>query len=312
MPKVDIGIATFKRPDLLERCLRSVASLHLPEGCMVRVIVADNDVGESARERVEELRSFLPFDTEYVVERRRGISHVRNTLLEKAESPLFAFIDDDEVVEEGWLSAMVDAISRYEADVVFGPVHAVLPANAPSWAYSHPSFRKSFPSSGQRVRSGGTGNVMLRTRIIDEGRFSFDPSYALTGGGDTDFFNRLHKANHKMVWCAEAVVKEEVPEERLSIGWVMRRAYRGGQCFVRVYQGDRHPYFLMYRMVVRLALIVTFSLVIAPLALVSRSYAVRGMTKAAGWMGQVAAIVFPGVRYEEYSAANYRPGQGQE
>ena len=37
---------------------------------------------------------------------------------------MIAFLDDDEEAPSGWLAALVGAQRLYDADVVFGPVHA--------------------------------------------------------------------------------------------------------------------------------------------------------------------------------------------
>ena len=53
--RVDIGVCTFRRPEL-ERTLRSLADLEVPEAVAVRIIVADNDAMPSARPLVDSLR----------------------------------------------------------------------------------------------------------------------------------------------------------------------------------------------------------------------------------------------------------------
>ncbi len=37
-----------------------------------------------------------------------------------------------------------------------------------------------------------------------------------------------------MVWCDNAIVTEEVAENRMTSAWLIRRAYRGGQMYGRL------------------------------------------------------------------------------
>src|SRR5204863_1272629 len=51
----------------------------------------------------------------------------------------------------------------------------------------------------------------------------------LTGGEDTVFMRQLLRRGRKIVWCGEAVVREEVPPERLIPSFLLRRAFQRGQ-----------------------------------------------------------------------------------
>ena len=50
--RVDIGICTFRRPQL-RQTLRSLAGLRMPSGTTMRIMVADNDSAPSARAMVD-------------------------------------------------------------------------------------------------------------------------------------------------------------------------------------------------------------------------------------------------------------------
>ena len=56
----------------------------------------------------------------------------------------------------------------------------------------------------------------------------FDEAMRFTGGSDSDFFSRAVARGAIIRWVDEAVVKEIVPEERLSLRWNLERARRSG------------------------------------------------------------------------------------
>ncbi len=45
-------------------------------------------------------------------------------------------------------------------------------------------------------------------------------------GSDTDFFTRVHKSGAVIRWLGEAVVKENVPANRMTLDWQLQRAFR--------------------------------------------------------------------------------------
>jgi hypothetical protein len=62
----------------------------------------------------------------------------------------------------------------------------------------------------------------------------FDPAFDRTGGEDTVFFVQLAQRGATLVWVGAAVVHETPDPERLSLSYVLRRAYRTGAVTVVV------------------------------------------------------------------------------
>jgi succinoglycan biosynthesis protein ExoM len=83
-----------------------------------------------------------------------------------------------------------------------------------------------------------TGTPLLRWNIgnslFDKARCfveaePFLPRLGRTGGEDTVFLRQLTRRGRTMVWCAEAMVWETVPADRLAPDYLLRRAFRGAQ-----------------------------------------------------------------------------------
>ena len=133
------------------------------------------------------------------------------------------------------------AAVRFGADGVMGPVIPVLPDTAPTWIrrgkfFARPRHATGEPVPGNELR---TGNALIAARWLRHFEGPFDPTYGLTGGGDSDLLRRLAEAGAEFVWCDEAPVAEAVAPERLRLGWLLRRAYRGGQGWARFAQAKR-------------------------------------------------------------------------
>ncbi len=232
---VDICIATFKRPQLLKELLESIKTQAFEGLEQFRIIVVDNDAAESARKIVASFKSTSNLSVIYDVEPVQNIALARNRALKHALADFAVFIDDDEFATPGWLEQLVLTAKTYEADVVFGPVLPLLPDNAPDWIVQGGFFERPRRATGAIRKHGGTGNTLLNLHAFKKSGFQFNRHFGLTGGSDTELFFKMYNAGYKLVWCDTAIVYERVPLERMRVKWIIRRAFRGGQTYARIF-----------------------------------------------------------------------------
>jgi succinoglycan biosynthesis protein ExoM len=229
--KIDVCIATFRRPILLFNLLNSLMRQDL-SGIEIRIIVVDNDLNETARTVITAFREKYSTDIIYDVEPVKNIAHARNRAIQHVTSDYFVFVDDDEIVSEKWLLSLLNTMKELNADLVFGPVISILPTDSPAWAKS--LFERKEMRTGESLRFGGAGNVMLKRAVLDDIKTKFNPDFGLTGGEDTDFFYRLYLLRKTLIWCEEAKVSEHVPLSRVSLKWLRQRGFRSGQTYNRI------------------------------------------------------------------------------
>src|SRR5438132_450140 len=128
---VAVAVVTYRRASQLTRLLDSIAQLERPPGGEDEptvVVVIDNDADGSAEATVDMFRSASGnrVEVRYAVEATPGIAAARNAAIALAcDRGAIAFIDDDEVPAPNWLSELLDAQVRYDADVVAGPAYPV-------------------------------------------------------------------------------------------------------------------------------------------------------------------------------------------
>src|SRR3984957_976816 len=229
MIETSIVIPTYRRPEDLARAIDSVLA---QEGVQTpfEILVVDNDPDGSAEPIVRVIAAQSPAPIRYVREARPGISHARNTGVAHAAGRYLAFLDDDEEADPQWLAHFFEALQRFGADAVVGPVLPHFPANAEIDAY-----RRRVYTRDARVP---TGTPLLRwnigNSIFDKARCfvtaePFLPRLGRTGGEDTVFLRQLTRRGCKMVWCGEAIAWESVPADRLEADYLLRRAFRGAQ-----------------------------------------------------------------------------------
>jgi len=226
--KVIVNICTFKRPKMLRACLDSVLAQILPEDWQLEVQIIDNDAEAVIEKDVKEWTSHTRVPVHYFIESRRGIPFARNTACEqslKHGADWIVFIDDDEIALESWLSAYVEAVSKYKADAYTGPVKYIFPADSADWLANK---NDDGTTDGAIKPRASTNNVMIAKNVISEHGMglSFDNKMAMMGGSDSDFFMRLVAANGKIVFVKNALVSEEVLPNRTTLLWRLKRQYR--------------------------------------------------------------------------------------
>lgn len=232
---IDICIATFKRPQLLKELLESIETQAFEGLGQFRIIVVDNDSAESAREIVACFKSTSNPSVIYDVEPVQNIALARNRALKHARADFVVFIDDDEFATPGWLEQLVSTAKTYEADVVFGPVLPLLPDNAPDWIVQSGFFERPRQATGAARKHGATGNTIVNRQALKKSGFQFNPDFGLTGGSDTELFFKMYNEGYKLIWCDTAMLYERIPLERMRVKWIIRRAFRGGQTYARIF-----------------------------------------------------------------------------
>lgn len=229
MPQIDVCIATYKRPQLLEKLLHSLNQQICADKFTINVIVIDNDAAGSAEAIVRKQTNFK-HQIVYAKEHRQNISRARNKALTLSNGDFFATIDDDQYADSHWLLNLYRALLDHRADVVMGPVERLFPQNTPDYIRSNAIFNFPNPATGATsnfVRS--TRNCLVRRSSLEESSTPFDPEFGLTGGGDAAFFEKLLQRGRKIIWCKSAVAYESISPERASFPGILRRFFRNGQ-----------------------------------------------------------------------------------
>ena len=231
MPRVTIMIPTQRRIAGLGVAARS---LFRQEGVAfgdLELVIVDNDQVDSARAAADGLAAEAPFPVHYVHEPRPGVAYARNAGMARAGGDLIAFLDDDEEAPAEWLSALLSAQARFDADVVFGPVRA----RAPAAVVEHRDYLQRFFSRLGPSEAGvidhyyGCGDSLLRRAALPDPVAPFSMLRNEIGGEDDMLFGQMQIAGARFVWEPAAWVWEDPVADRLSLDYTIRRAFAYGQ-----------------------------------------------------------------------------------
>jgi succinoglycan biosynthesis protein ExoM len=223
-----VAICTYKRPVMLQQCLDSVFSQALPEGWRVELLIVDNDAESTLLPVIRPVIERAPLKVHYVAEPQQGIPYARNAACRESlhlGADWLLFLDDDEKAEPGWLQAYARAANSKAADAYTGSVRFMLPA-----ALGGPrqiGYTLGNKADLTPLKRAATNNVMISTAILmPPHAMEFDTCMAFSGGSDLEFFTRLTEQGGRILFVKDAVVSEEVLENRLKLGWKLHRQYR--------------------------------------------------------------------------------------
>ncbi|HEX8926485.1 MAG TPA: glycosyltransferase, partial [Terriglobales bacterium] len=250
---VTICIPTFRRPALLSALLRSLERLCFAKvrEPRISIVVVDNDANGSA---AHSLRTFdsSRFEIGYRIETQPGISYARNTCIRAAgPSDFIAFIDDDETASPTWLDELLNAQRAFDAPIVAGPIVPHYETQPPAWLITGGFHQRRRYATGTTVASTSAGNVLVARRVFE--RLTppwFDLQFARSGGEDTHFFRRCATFGFPVTWANDAIAYEEIPDERSTPDYLLRRARDGGNHWTRVDLALQVP---LYRLALRMA-----------------------------------------------------------
>lgn len=291
LKSITVAICTFRRPDGLKRLLLEFGQQKDLSSYSVRMVVVDNDPEATARPVVEEVLSRgYPYPVDYFVEMHPGVAHARNRCLAESCGDYMAFIDDDEIPTEAWLAELIKSQIATQADVVCGPVLPKFDSPPPGWVLEAQFFERKRHPDNTRITwlDSRTGNVLFSREVVDLAGGGFDERFSASGAEDALFFYRAERRGASIYWADQACVYEYIPDSRVSLKWFARRAYKGGQNWVRI-RAESNRYIWLPMALRGLGTLIAAAIVFVPVLLVSRAHASRLAVRMAGDVGKMTA-----------------------
>jgi glycosyltransferase involved in cell wall biosynthesis len=297
-----IGIPSFRRPEGLERLLASLAEQKQVDELNVEVFVADNDsCGREAQQVCESIRSNFRWPISCAIVAEPGISAARNAILNRAHdcgANFLAMLDDDEITASDWLFQITSAQSRFDADVVGGPMYYCFDPQTPEAVVNCGVFITPEHPEGQLSVIHATPNVLLNCRSLARENWpKFDPRFGLTGGEDREYFERLRKLGFRFVWAPMARTYEPVAASRMKLSFILRRSFSNGNADIRIRWRHRDGVGLLLSIGKGLALLATAP--VGALLLLAPSTRLWTLAKWSRSLGKFAAL--GGMRHREYA-----------
>ncbi|WP_170227328.1 glycosyltransferase [Cellulosimicrobium cellulans] len=218
MPDLSVVIAAFDAQDTLDEQLDALAGQDV--GFAFEVLVCDNGSRDATADLVRRRQEREPWLRLVDASARRGPSAARNIGAGQARGRFLAFCDADDVVGQGWLAGMHDALQHdefvtgsWEGDRLNSG-----DGTAVSWMVESVYRLDFFPW----LPATGAGTMGIRRAVFEEAG-GFDERLATNE--DTDLSWRVQLAGHRLVHHPEIVLHVR---KRDGLRAIFRQAYAYG------------------------------------------------------------------------------------
>jgi glycosyltransferase involved in cell wall biosynthesis len=167
----------------------------------------------------------------------RGASATRNRGVEAVDTPLTAFLDDDEIADPDWLLELTRPFADERVVGTGGTYEPAWETKKPLWfpdefAWVVGGSYVGLPTETAPIRNVWSGNMAVRTaefRAVDGFRTEFGKQGSFSQPEDTDLCIRMSEATAKhWMYVPSAVIHHEVPAGRRSFGFFVARCFSEG------------------------------------------------------------------------------------
>jgi glycosyltransferase involved in cell wall biosynthesis len=262
---ISVIICSWQAPPSLDETLDSV--FRQEADVNFEVVLVNNGFSQS---RADQLKAAYP-ELRILDEPTPGLAHARCTGFRVAQGDFFVCIDDDNFLEEGFLSSLANLISKFPNLGCISPV--VLPrweqAAPAKWLqeyglsclsynalekpgterkerlWTHPDFGEwRCPAGGGMIIHRSIAEKYLAT--AEEKRLKFGRVGSSLGGcEDVDIVYRLPFVGRDAAYSENLILYHLIPASRLQMKYLFRLAFRSAQdwaVFQRLLQKEKHPF----------------------------------------------------------------------
>lgn len=236
--ELSIVICTYNRAACLKETLDSFSSVHGTSASNIELLVVDNNSTDGTRLVVERFAKEHPF-TRYAFTRTQGLSHARNTGIQQSRGKFVAYVDDDVLFDEYWLTAVLETFTKYrDAACIGGKSIPKFESGQPIWAKNEVLRIYGSTQSGDLPKwmiypEHPFGlNMIFRREVFDQvGEFDTRlgrKDKNLLSMEESDYFLRVAQANLKVIYEPTAILYHRIPTSRTTLQWALNRFYWQG------------------------------------------------------------------------------------
>lgn len=224
---MSIVVATYRRPVNLRQLLNALQKQTAsPED--FEIIVVDNEF--NSNHYVKELCASIQYQNLslcYIHHGKTGTSSARNRGVLEARAELIAFLDDDVLPPQNWISKVFMIRASSKADVFGGPYTPFYTSTPPIWfkeKYASNNFGDEAHWLARNKALIGGNSIWSRDLFLRIGGFSENFGYVGNKkryGEDNELCQRAQQAGAGLWYDPELKVLHHFESQRMSVRWKM-------------------------------------------------------------------------------------------
>lgn len=238
-PPVSVIVPTYNRPSYLSDTLGSLF-LQDYKADQYEIVVVDNKPTGEVFQIIKDLQSQCQSSVRCLEETDVGLHKARHAGAKAAVGEILIYIDDDVVMEKGWLQSISKPFADQRVAIVGGKVLPKWEAETPKWLAQFPSTYLSLLDLGEERRElewpegvYGCNMAVRRTALYEVGGFNpdamGDPRFIwLRGDGETGLHKKIYDAGYKVIYEPQASAYHRVSASRLQPEYFYWRAFIQG------------------------------------------------------------------------------------
>jgi GT2 family glycosyltransferase len=223
MAEFTIIVPTKNRFDALIKLLDSLRKLRELERIQPEIIIGDNNSTDGTWEALQRESRNFPVALQLIKVTTPGKSAVMNEAIRAARGKILAFLDDDVIVDPGWLQSIDHFLKNNAYLVAQGVIRIPSPeAEDPQTKRLldryHTISRLEYGREKQSLNSLNGANLVIYREVLDRiGHFDerLGPGAAGTSE-DVELARRIVRAGLKIGYIHEAIVYHRVDPSRLT------------------------------------------------------------------------------------------------
>lgn len=237
--ELSIVISTYNNAASLERALKSVAMQDADKSIWECVVVNNNSTDDTAVRVAAFAKAHSDINIKLVDEPQQGLSYARNRGIAESKGQFIAFIDDDETINEGFVSAYIDLFRNHGAFVGSGALKVCYETARPKWMsyYTEKMIANPLDLGSEIITITRTitptGGNMAFNREVFNLYGNFDTNLGrkggeLFGGEENDLFERIRDLGERIFYTPHAIAYHHISDKKLTPEYFDKLSYGVG------------------------------------------------------------------------------------
>ena len=236
---LSIIISTYNNSASLIRTLASVVLQDADNRLWECVVVNNASTDDTAKCFEAFAKQHAEVNLRMVDEPRKGLSYGRNCGIAAAKGQFVAFIDDDETIDKGFVSAYIDLFYNHSAFAAAGALKVCYETARPKWMSHYTEKMIANP-----VDLGNKITTITRTIVPAGGNMAFNKEVfniygyfdtnlgrqgeTLLGGEENEFFDRIRNLGERIFYTPKAVAYHHISDRKLTAEYFDKLSYGVG------------------------------------------------------------------------------------